>query len=306
MDSFPAFKKNNRVAGLEWCIDLAKEIEPRLGEIPCLEFIPENFMTVFGFSVPKPLFQEIERREIPVLVHSVGLSLASVEPFKQTYFEDILKVMNEIPTTISLSDHLCMTEKDGNEVGQLTTSPYNTDTLDAVCRKIDMIQSRISVPFAIENITHCFVIPDQEFAETEFINRVLNRTGAKLLLDLNNIHTNGVNFGTDPWKWLSQIDLASVEAIHLAGGFLDDDNMLMDGHCSSVPEPVWQLYDHVIRSARRPITTIVEWTANNKESGLQPVIDDQNRAQNIMDGYYARFANLAGERAPSQPAEVTL
>lgn len=278
---------SHRVAGLEWCIDLAGEIDQRLGEIPLLEFIPENFMTVFGFTKPKALFDRIERLGIPVLVHSVGLSLASVEPFKQKYFENMLEVMRALPTTVSLSDHLCLTEKDGNEIGQLTTTPYNVETLDAVTHKIETIQKQISVPFAIENITHCFQIPDQEIAETEFINRVIDRTGAKLLLDLNNIHTNGVNFGTDPWAWLAGIDLADVDAIHLAGGFVDeDDGMLMDGHCASVPEPVWKLYDHVIRHAGRPITTIVEWTANNKPNGLQPVLDDQNRAQAILDKYY--------------------
>lgn len=276
---------SHEVAGIEWCIDLAGEIEGRLSEIPLLEFIPENFMTVFGFTAPKALFEEIERRKIPVIVHSVGLSLASVEPFKQKYFEDILKVMNDLPTTFSLSDHLCLTEKDGKEVGQLTSTIYNEEVLDTVTRKIELIQKQSRVPFAIENITHCFLIPQQEMKETTFINRLIDRTGCQLLLDLNNIYTNGVNFGLDPMEWLSEIRLSTVDSIHLAGGYLDDDNMLMDGHCANVAEPVWRLYDHVIREAKRPIPTIVEWTANNKPFGLQPVLDDQNKAQVIMDRY---------------------
>ncbi len=281
------------VAGVEWSAELAKEVEARLGEIPLLEFIPENFMTAFGFTTPKPLFREIERLNTPVFVHSVGLSLASVEPFKQSYFENVLRVMEELPTTVSLSDHLCLTEKDGNEVGQLTSTIYNEEVLDTVSRKIELIQKQTSMPFSIENITHCFVIPEQEMKETTFINRLIDRTGIKLLLDLNNIYTNGVNFGVDPMEWLSEIRLSDVDAIHLAGGFLDDDNMLMDGHCANVPEPVWALYDYVLQNTGRPIATIVEWTANNKGNGLQPVLNDQVRAQAYLDKYYSKQASRA-------------
>lgn len=299
------------VAGLEWCIELAQEIEEALDEIPLIEFIPENFMTVFGFTRPETLFRKIEEKNIPVLIHSVGLSLASVEPFKQSYFEDILNVVRALPTSACLSDHLCITEKDGNDVGQLTTTIYNEDTFDAVARKIETIQEKTRKPFLIENITHCFVIPGQEILETEFINKLLRKTGAKLLLDLNNVYTNGVNFGIPPLDWISAIDINNVEAIHLAGGFLDDDNMLMDGHCSPVPPAVWELYRHVIEKAGRPIATIVERTANNKSTGLKPVLEDQKFAQTILDGsdnksHSQTFGNLAVPKKILQSEGVRL
>ncbi len=280
--------RETEIAGLEWCIDLAAEIDERFGEIPLLEIIPENFMTLFGFSIPTKLFGEIEKRQIPILLHSIGLSIATLEELNEQYLSDIKKVMDQLPTTVSFSDHLCMTGKAGNDIGQLTPVPYNQETLDCVTRKIEKIQKAFPVPFSLENITHCFMIPQQEISEPEFFNKLIERTGIGMLLDLNNIYTNGVNFGIDPFQYISEIKIEAVDAIHLAGGYLDEDNMLMDGHSSRVPAPVWDLYDHVIRKAGHPISTIVEWTANNAGNGLQPVIDDQNKAQSILDKYYPK------------------
>ena len=273
------------VAGLEWCDQFAREIENRLDEVQCLEIVPENFMALFGFSIPHDFFRAIEKRQIPVMVHSVGLSVGSIEPLKMDYFDQVMEVFDQLPTAISLSDHLCMTEKDGNEIGQLTSIPYNRPTLAAVKEKIEMIQDRIQVPFALENITHCFLIPNQEFTETEFFNELFAATGVKLLLDLNNLYTNGVNFGIDPYRWLSEIQPGNIDSIHLAGGYVDTDNMLMDGHCSKVPDEVWELYRHSIASARRGVPTIVENTEDIAVQGLEFVLEDVRKAQGIMDEF---------------------
>jgi uncharacterized protein (UPF0276 family) len=271
------------VAGLEWCTSLAAEIERRLDEIPLLEIIPENFLDELGNAIPRQFFRELERRGVPVMVHSIALSIASIEPLKRDYLERILDVARAIPTCVGLSDHLCMTEKDGSEVGQLTTAPYDEPTLDWVARKIDAIQRATGAPFVVENIAHPFMVPGQAMRETEFIRRLQARTGCKLLLDLHNIYTNGINFGLDPYAYLDEIALDDVDSIHLAGGYYDEHGMLQDGHCARVPAEVWKLYAHVVRAAGRPLPTIVERTSMNQEHGLEPVLEDQRKAQAIMD-----------------------
>jgi uncharacterized protein (UPF0276 family) len=218
-----------------------------------------------------------------VLVHSVGLSLASIEPFKRAYFDEVMEVVARIPTTVQLSDHLCMTEKDGAEIGQLTPTPYNAATLVAVAAKLDAMQQRFGGDVAFENIALPFTIPEDDMLEPEFVQRLLDRSSATLLLDLNNLYTNAVNFGIDPHAWIEAVDLERVSTIHLAGGFYDDEHMLQDGHCARVPTPVWRLFVHVLREARRPITTIVERTGRNAEAGLEAVLDDQRIAQRMLD-----------------------
>jgi uncharacterized protein (UPF0276 family) len=253
-----------------------------MDEIVMLEIIPENFFASLGTGPRRRLFREIERRGIPTILHCIALSLASIEPLKESYLREVLNVARELPTMRSLSDHLCMTERSGSEIGQLTTAPYTTATLDCITRKIEAIQARIDVPFAIENISHPFMVPADEMTETEFIRRLQARTGCGFLLDLHNIYTNAVNFGVDPYAYIAEVNLAAVDSIHLAGGFYDEHGMLQDGHCARVPERVWELFRHTIRRARRAIPTIVERTSKNAANGLQPVLDDQRMAQAIL------------------------
>ena len=169
------------------------------------------------------------------------------------------------------------------DVGQLTTAPFNDDTLEVAVKKTKAIQEITDVPFAIENIAHPFVIPNQQYKETEFINKMIAETGCRLLLDVNNIYTNGVNFGIDPNQYLDELNMDTIDSIHLAGGFYDEDNILQDGHCEAVPEPVWNLFESVIKQAGRPIASIIERTGNNRELGLKPIFDDVDKAQEIMN-----------------------
>ena len=270
-------------AGLEWCVSLAPDIDKNWDRIKLLEIIPENFFPQLGNTSYKDLFRKIEQYNIPVIIHSIGLSLASIEPFKQKYFDQIKEIVDQCPNVVQISDHLCLTEMAHSEIGQLTPTPYTYETLKAIVRKIKTIQKQVSIPFAIENITASFQIPNQEIEETKFIELLQQETDALLLLDLNNIYTNGVNFGIDPYEWLDHIHLEQVGSIHLAGGFYDENGILQDGHCAKVPHEVWKLFQYTIRKAGRKIPTIVERTARNKPYGLKPVLEDQEKAQSIMD-----------------------
>jgi uncharacterized protein (UPF0276 family) len=283
MLNFESIKKYTPKAGLEWCTSLHGEIMERMDEIPLIEIIPENFFSSMGNAIDRDLFDAINAKDIPVIIHGVGLSIGSLDEFKQKYFEEMLAIVNELPTSISFTEHLCFTEKDGSEIGQLSSMTYDSETLDFVSKKVEQVQKQITIPFALENLCHSFALPGQEMSEVQFFNKLMDRTGCKMLLDLNNIYTNGVNFGIDPYGFLDELNIDGVDSIHLAGGFYDRENFLQDGHCEKVPKAVFELLDYTIRKAGRPIHTIVERTGNNKRFGLQVVLDDQNEAQAVMD-----------------------
>lgn len=259
--------------GIEWAEAMEKEILENLSQLSCFELIPENF-----FHDRDAILKQIQRSEVPVLVHGVELSLGTDEPLKQKHFEQILRVAGEV-NTINVSDHLCFTEAGGVEIGQLTPLPWTMESADVVCRKIDQIQKQLTVPFLIENITNRFVVPGTEFSETGFINRILDRTGCGLLLDLNNVHTNAVNFGFDPFDWINEINLGAVKTIHLAGGFYDDEGALIDSHSDAAPERVWELFRHVCERIL-PCSTIFEWTDDVR--GLPALMNEVARAEQIL------------------------
>src|SRR5205823_5722475 len=83
------------------------------------------------------------------------------------------------------------------------------------------------------------------------------RTGCGLLLDLNNLYVNAVNFGFDAHERLSEIDGATIGEIHLAGHSVVGD-CLVDTHGAVVCDPVWKLYaDACDRFGPKP--TLIEW-----------------------------------------------
>ncbi len=97
--------------------------------------------------------------------------------------------------------------------------------------------------------------------EWEFMAEITRRTGAGLLLDVNNIHVSATNHGLDPHEYLTAIPTAAVEEIHLAGHAardIDGEVILIDDHGSAVDDAVWRLYEFAL-TRLGPIPTLVEW-----------------------------------------------
>jgi len=271
------------LVGIEWAGSIDSEFKNNLNQIPLVELIPDNFFQYN--SVQEKTLQQLNMTKKPVILHSVSLSLMSLEPLKKEYFKKILDVANKLSNVICFSDHLCMTELNGDDIGQLTSSVYNDETLQVCTEKILEIQNLTGQAFSIENIAHPFFIPDQTYKETEFINKLIEQTNCNLLLDLNNLYTNAINFSVAPTHWLQDIDLDKVSAIHLAGGYIDEEGILQDGHCEPVPEPVWDLYRYIIKKSKRSIPTIIERTGNNGNSGIKPILEDMKLAKEIQSLY---------------------
>ncbi len=289
--------KHDRIygVGVEWSESIEDEILANLDRIACVELIPENF---FG-GRRQHFLKRLGATGKPVMVHGVELSIGTDEPLKSAHLDEMLRICDSV-NAIDVSDHLCMTEAGGVEIGQLTPLPWTIETCDVVCRKIEAVQRRITLPFLIENIANRFIVPGAELSEPEFINTIVRRTGCSLLLDLHNLHANATNFKYDPFEWLSEIDLDRVSAIHLAGGFYDDEGMLVDGHSHPAPERVWALYRHVCLVAN-PTCVIVERTEN------APVYDDVlfeiDKAREIFEGSEIRNENI---RAIASGAEARI
>jgi hypothetical protein len=84
--------------------------------------------------------------------------------------------------------------------------------------------------------------------EIEFLNAVLAEADCDLLLDVNNIHVNSINHGYDPVKFLKKLPAHRIAYAHVAGHYVEAEDLRIDTHGSNVIDPVWQLlrtaYDH--------------------------------------------------------------
>jgi uncharacterized protein (UPF0276 family) len=129
-------------------------------------------------------------------------------------------------------------------------------------------------------------MPTSALTEGQFITGVLDQFDGGLLLDVNNIIVNSVNFGRPPLDLLRELPIHRTKHIHLAGHKLVDD-LAIDDHGSAVPANVWQLYREVIEMIG-PVPTMIEWETNTPTWDL--LLDEADKARKIQDDYIARKA----------------
>ena len=67
-----------------------------------------------------------------------------------------------------------------------------------MAERIDTAQEIIGSPILLENISSYMRYKDSTMSEFEFINEITRKTGCYVLLDVNNIWCNAVNFKEDP------------------------------------------------------------------------------------------------------------
>lgn len=274
-------------AGPEFCQEISEDIVEFLPSLDVFELIPENFLD----GHHQWFLDELGKAGTPVIVHGIELSIGTDGPFKQNHFDFMKKIGDQV-NLVAMSDHICMTQAGGIGIGQLTTLPFTERGLDVICRNIETMMRQVNVPVVMENIANQFYFPNCDYSETEFISRMLERTGSYLLLDLHNIYANAKNFAFDPYEWMSAVPLERVYGVHLAGGYFDEDQFLEDAHSSPVPEGVWDMLEWLC-ARHMPAAVIVERTSDYP--GVQEIMAEVRRARAIMDGMNSakRLASVA-------------
>jgi uncharacterized protein (UPF0276 family) len=222
-------------------IGLRKEhFDVVLGEkpaVPFFEVISENFMVDGG----RPLaVLERVRRDYPVAVHGVSLSLGSAEP-------------------VDVSDHLCWTGIGGHNSHDLLPMPLTEEAARATARKIRQVQDVLGRRILVENISSYVEFSASALSEGEFLRDVAEKADCGILLDLNNLYVNSRNHGLDPRRFLDRIPAGRVGQMHLAG-HEDHGDLVIDTHDHPVSDAVWALYEDALRRFG-PVPTLIEWDA---------------------------------------------
>jgi uncharacterized protein (UPF0276 family) len=239
--------------GLGYRQPLHRDILANADRIDFLEVISDQYL----YASPERQDRLFALRDrFPLVPHGVGLSIGTAGPIDADYVERLATVVSGCDAPW-FSDHLSFTKVPDADVEQLLPLWFTEASLDAVCRNLRRLNSRIATPFLLENITYYFPIPEAELTEAEFITRVLTDTDTGLLLDVNNVWVNSVNHGFDPYEFLRSIPLDRAVQVHIAGGRVVD-SLLVDTHSRPVEEPVWDLLGYVL--ARAPVKAVLlEW-----------------------------------------------
>ena len=233
-----------------------REILDTPPSVAWMETHPENY---FGDGGAPLRVLERVRSQYPLSFHGVGLSLGSTDPIDHAHLGK-LKVLIDRFEPAFVSEHLSWSSVGGRSFNDLLPLPYNPESLDHVCSRIDEVQTVLKRPLLIENITRYLTWQDSTVPEGAFMAEAVKRTGCGILLDINNVYVNAVNFGLDPLDVLNAIPAQAVWEMHLAG-FDRVGRTLIDTHGQPVFPEVWSLYRWAIHHFG-PRPTLIEWDTN--------------------------------------------
>ncbi|MFZ0205169.1 MAG: DUF692 domain-containing protein [Roseiarcus sp.] len=250
----------------------------------------ENYMGAGGS--PHHALERI-RRDHPVSVHGVCMSIGGPQPLDRTHLERFRALIERYEPAL-VSEHLAWSTHETTYFNDLLPLPYTQATLNRVSDHIDEVQAAIGRSILLENPSTYVVYRDSTMAETDFIRELARRTGCGLLLDVNNVFVSSINHGYSALDYLVDFPLERVGEIHLAGHTeqADDegDLMLIDSHDGPVADAVWKLFEIVV-GRRGAMPTLVEWDSNIPE---WPILKaEAAAAQKILDGHATNL--MSGE-----------
>jgi uncharacterized protein (UPF0276 family) len=208
------------------------------GAIDFMEVAPENWIGVGGRFGRQ--FRAISER-FPLVCHGLSLSIGSPASLDYQFLKDV-KSFLDLHGIDCYTEHLSYCSDDKGHLYDLMPMPFTDEAVTYVSARIREVQDVLERRICIEHVSY-YAAPGQVLSELEFINAVLREADCDLLLDVNNIYVNSVNFAYDPLAFLHGIDGDRTVYIHIAGHYVEAEDLRVDTHGSAVIEPVWQLLD---------------------------------------------------------------
>ncbi|HLT64350.1 MAG TPA: DUF692 domain-containing protein [Pseudohongiella sp.] len=215
-------------------IDYVLEHRPA---VDWFELITENYLAPGGR--PRAILHQI-REHYPVVLHGLSFNIGSSEEPDMGYLKQLKALIQDIQPAW-VSDHICWTGLHGKTSHDLLPIAYNNQTLDQVASKVSRIQDVLQQTVVLENPSMYVQFRSASMSEPEFINQLCQRTGCRLLLDVNNVFVSSFNLGLDPLPQILALDKHIVQQFHLAGHTHNGDHII-DTHDHPVSDPVWALY----------------------------------------------------------------
>ena len=247
-------------------------------DVAWLEAHTENYM---GGGTPLAYLEAI-RRDYPIALHGVGLSLGSADGLDLAQLERIRQVVQRFNPGL-VSEHLSWSVVGGVYLADLLPLPMTEEALAVVCRHVEQTQAYLKRQILIENPSSYLQYRHTSIPEWEFIAAVAERTGCGILCDVNNIYVSSCNHGWDPSAYLAALPVDAIGEIHLAGHTVrqleNGHTLRIDDHSARVAAEVWTLYQEaLVRFGPRP--TLIEW--DNNVPPLAVLLDEAAHAATLL------------------------
>jgi len=246
--------------------------------VPWFEVHAENYM---GGGKPLAYLQAI-RRDYPVALHGVALSLGSAEGLDERHLGRLAALADRLDAAL-VSEHLAWTASGGVHFPDLLPLPLTEESLEVVCRNVEHAQRVLGRRLLLENPSSYLRFRHSTIPEWEFMAAVAARTGCAILCDVNNIYVSACNHGYDASAYLRAVPAAAIAEFHLAGHrprkFDDGRAIRIDDHGSRVAPQVWSLYAQAV-ALFGPRPSLIEWDTDVPP--LAVLLEEAAHAERIL------------------------
>jgi uncharacterized protein (UPF0276 family) len=242
-------------------------------DIDFMEIAPENWIHVGG-ALGKKLRFFTER--YPFLVHGLSLSIGSPAPLDEQLVRDIKEFMAEHSIRM-YSEHLSYCGDDGH-LYDLMPIPFTDDAVRYVADRVRRVQDILEQRIALENVSY-YAPTDSSMSEKEFLLAVLNEADCDLMLDINNIVVNSINHGYDATDFLNDMPAERIRYFHLAGHYVEAEDLRIDTHGTAVDAQAWQLLDDAYKKFG-PVPTLLERDFNFPP--IEELLDEVRRIKQLQ------------------------
>ena len=247
-----------------------------------VEVHSENYFGEGG----RPLHQlEQVRKDYPISLHGVSLSLGSTDDLNWQHLTDLRNLSQQVDASL-ISDHLSWSSFNGQYFHDLLPLPYTDESLAHMVSRIQQVQDFLGRQILIENISSYITYQHSTIPEWEFIRSMAEQSGCGILLDVNNVYVNATNHDFNPLTYLNAIPEKLVHEIHLAGfatTIIDKQEILIDSHNQRIVPAVWDLLRTAIHQyGIKPV--MIEW--DNDLPSLDKLCLEAWRAESIIKENY--------------------
>ncbi len=241
-----------------------------------VEFAPENWIGIGGYW-KKQLDKVAEK--YPILCHGLSLSIGSPDPLDFGFLKELKAFLDRYKVQI-YSEHLSYSKCDNAHLYDLLPIPFREDAVKHIVERIKTVQDYLERPFVMENVSYYTPVAAQ-ISEPEFISAIVEQSGCRLLLDVNNVYVNAFNHNYDAKQFINSLPLDKVAYIHMAGHFQVADDLIIDTHGEAIIDPVFDLFEYTTERIK-PVPVLLERDFNIPEMNeLQGELDRLKSITNL-------------------------
>ncbi|WP_281648489.1 DUF692 domain-containing protein [Parendozoicomonas sp. Alg238-R29] len=271
-----------------------------------VEVHAENFFACGGASIE--VLKDVAEH-YPLSIHGTSMGLGSDAGIPDHFLNKFAHLI-EWTKPVLVSEHAAFTwgelDHQIRHAGDLLPIKFDDDSLTTLAENVSRVQDKIGRQLLVENLSAYITPEGNTLEETEFLSALVDKTGCRLLIDINNLAVNAFNANsgniasrsdilTSIENWLKRISYDAVGEIHLAGCTpAPAGGIMIDDHSRQVSEIVWEAYRTALNQFGS-VPTLIEWDTDLPE--WQVLLDEADKARAIASELFSE--NTQNQKAQS-------